>query len=130
VIFYVFFMPQVLIFFTLLIFAVLSIRVNMLITVIILLISAALFVSGRTRTVRRRTGDECTGIAVAPRKTASAAVRTRQSRSYETYARILLNRKILVRNGERKRGNRTHTRNNSYRNQNSSHLFSSLISTC
>ena len=48
-IFYVFFMPQVLIFFTLFIFAVLSIRVNMLITVIILLISAALFVSGRFR---------------------------------------------------------------------------------
>jgi hypothetical protein len=90
----------------------------------------ALFVRGGTRTVRRRTGNERTGVAVASRETASATVRARQSRSYKTYARILLNRKILVRNGERKRGNRTHTRNNSYRNQNSSHLFSSLISTC
>jgi hypothetical protein len=90
----------------------------------------ALFVRGRTRTISRRTGNKSTGVAIASRETASAAVRTRQSRSYETYARILLNRKILVRNGERKRGNRTHTRNNSYRNQNSSHLFSSLISTC
>jgi hypothetical protein len=89
----------------------------------------ALFVRGGTRTVRRRSSNKSTGVAVAPWKATSTAVRTRQCRRDETYTRILLNRKILVRNGERKRGNRTHTRNNSYRNQNSCHLFSSLIST-
>jgi hypothetical protein len=89
----------------------------------------ALFVRGRTRTVRRRTGDERTGVAVAPWKAASTAVRTRQCRRDETDTRILLNRKILVGNCKRKRGNRTYPRNNSYRNQNSCHLFSSLIST-
>jgi hypothetical protein len=89
----------------------------------------ALVVSGGARTVSRRTGDKSTGIAVASWKAASTAVRTRQGRRDETDTRILLNRKILVGNCKRKRCDRTHTCNNSYGNQNSCHLFSSLIST-
>jgi hypothetical protein len=92
-------------------------------------LSHALVVSGRTRTVCRCTGDKRTGVAVTSRETASTAVGARQRRSYETNTRILLNSKIFIRNGESKRGNRTNPRNNSYRNQNSCHLFSSLIST-
>ena len=44
----------------------------------------------------------------------------------ETYTRVFLDRKIFVSDGEGKRGDRTHSRNNSNRNQNSCHIVSLL----
>jgi hypothetical protein len=79
----------------------------------------ALVICGGTCTVHCRTGNKRTSVAVASGETASTAIGTRQGCGYEAYARILLNRKILVGNGKRKCGYRTHPRNNSYGNQNS-----------